>query len=164
MWWLEHYHVIIGHTRDRFLRQFLIFIRIVFRPFLQKLPDTPLPFGPAICLANFTRALKNTRPYLITSYETTKDLFLIFRYFFSNCFAICTLVVLLIGGQMQDPASTYFCNLKNFFFQNESAKPKFAICVSCLTVKRASLFIMDLILLMLDLVTANQVFLNKRHL
>ena len=34
------------------------------------------------------------------------------------------------------------------------AKPKFAICASCLRVKRAPFSVMDLILLMLDLVTA----------
>ena len=35
------------------------------------------------------------------------------------------------------------------------AKPKFVICVSCLTLKRAPFWLMDLILLMLDLVTAD---------
>ena len=34
-------------------------------------------------------------------------------------------------------------------------KPKFVICASCLTVKHSSLLIMDLILLLLDLVTAD---------
>ena len=52
---------------------------------------------------------------------------------------------------MGDPASIYVGNLKTL----TDVKPKFAICASCLTVERASFSIMDLILLMLDLVTAD---------
>ena len=69
---------------------------------------------------------------------------------------------LLIGEHKGDPASTYLCNLRNFL-QNEVdiCNPKFAICASCLTVKRAYFSIMDLILLMLDLVTQTWVFLDR---
>ena len=40
------------HAEDRFGRTFLIFVRFVFQnTFLQKLSDTPLLFGTAICMS-----------------------------------------------------------------------------------------------------------------